>query len=275
MIHKLLDRIVENLRQELAAAIPNPAAHIVLGPVADPAAPALPIIALTPGALVMVASARDVGSSQPRPQPFAEEIAVSPADPDGPYTLAKTPLRTSAICQLILDKGTLDERQMLLIEGSDYTIDYANRQIAFSADISEGSSFLLRYSFAGVFTIQNFQQDFMIEVYDASHALAEKWQALALAAVLTYNDELLEHFNTTDQTLYSAGALGASTRLTQLQPLGSTTAESAHRRWQFGFRAVGQVTLTRAAEDGFSLIEKIRSPGRHADHTVDIDVGLG
>jgi hypothetical protein len=275
MIHKLLDRIVQLLRQELAGTITNPAAHVVLGPAADPAAPALPVIALTPGALELIASARDVGSSQPRPQPFTEEIAVNAIDPEGPYTLAKTPLRTSAICNLILDKNTLDERQMLVIEDSDYTIDYANKQINFNADISQANSFLLRYSFAGVFTVQNFQQDFLIDVYDSSHLLAEKWQALALAAVLTHNDELLEHYNTTDQTLYSAGILGATTRLTQIQPFGSTTASSAHIRWQLCFRASGQVTLTRAAEDGFSLIEKIRSPGRRSDHKVDIDVGLG
>jgi hypothetical protein len=38
------------------------------------------------------------------------------------------------------------------------------------------------------------------------------------------------------------------------------------------FTVSGQLTLTRATADGFSLIEKIRSPGRHSEHAVDIDV---
>lgn len=274
MIHKLLDRIVQILRQELADILTNPAAHIVLGPVADPAASALPLIALTPGALAMLTSARDAISSQARPQPFLQDLAVNLATPQGPYALAKTPLRTSVICKLIIDQDTLDERQVLLIEDSDYTIDYPNAQLSFSTDVADASSIRLRYSYAGVFTVQNFQQDFAIEVYDTTHALAEKWLALALAAVLTHYDALLEHYNTTDKTLYSGGALGSVHQLMQIQPLGGALAESSSIRWQMTFKVSGQLTLTRAAVDGFNLIEKIRSPGRHSNQAVDIDVGL-
>ncbi|MBW8873926.1 MAG: hypothetical protein JF614_03105 [Acidobacteria bacterium] len=276
MIHKLLDRIVQILQQELAGALPSPAAaHIVVGPVADPAASALPLIALTPGALDLQAGARDASSSQPRPQPFTQEIAIDPASPQGPYALAKTPLRTSMICKLIQDPGTLDERRVLLVEGGDYTVDYQNAQIRFIADVAHAGGAALSYSYAGVFTVQNFRQDFLIEVYDATHALSEKWLALALAAVLTSSDELLERYNATDKTLYSAGTLGSAHQLTQIQPVGCAPAESAAIRWQMTFRVSGQLTLTRAAADGFSLIEKIRSPGRHSGETVDIGVELG
>lgn len=274
MIHKLLDRIVELLRQELAGALPDPATHVVVGPVASPAAAALPIIALTPGALEMPAGKRDVSSSQPRPQPFTEEIAVDPASPRGPYALAQTPLRMSTTCKLVLDHGTLDERQKLLHEGSDYTVDYQGAKISFSTDVSHADRIELRYSFAGIFTVQSFRQDFLVEVYDATHALAEKWLALALAAVLTHYDELLEGYNTTDKTLHSAGALGAAHQLAQIQPLRCALAESAGIRWQMTFRVSGELTLTRATADGFNLIEKIRSPGRHSDQVVDISVGL-
>jgi hypothetical protein len=274
MIHKLLDRIVQILRQELAGTLPNPAVHIVLGPVADPATPTLPIISLTPGTLDILSGARDVSSSQPRPQPFTQEIAVNSVNPQGPYGLAQTPLRTSVICKLILDKDTLDERQVLLNEDRDYTINYPNAQISFSADVLGASSILLRYTYAGVFTVHNFRQDFVIEVYDTTHALTEQWLALALAAVLTYHDELLAHYNTTDKTFYGGGVLGSAHQLTQLQPVGCALAAAASIRWQLTFRVSGQLTLTRAVTDGFSLIEKIRSPGRHSNQAVDIDVGL-
>ena len=274
MIHKLLDRIVDILRQELAGALPDPAAHVVSGPVANPPASALPVIALTPGALDMPAGARDVSSSEPRPQPFTQEILIDPDSPQGPYALAQTPLPMSTICKLVLDQGTLDERHVLLREDSDYTVDGQDAKISFSADVSHADRIELRYSFAGIFTVQSFRQDFVVEVYDATHALAEKWLALALAAVLTNYDELLEQFNTTDKTLYNAGALGASHQLAQIQPLRCALAESAGIRWQMTFRVSGQLTLTRATADGFSLIEKIRSPGRHSDQVVDISVGL-
>lgn len=274
MIHKLLDRIVQILRQELAGALPNPAAHVVLGPVADPAVEALPVIALTPGALAMPTIARDVSSSQPRPQPFTQAIALNPASPQGPYTLTQTPLRTSVICKMILEQDTLDERQVLLIEDSDYTINYQNAQINFSTSVADASSLVLRYAYASVFTVQNFRQDFVIDVYDATHALTEPWLALALAAVLTYHDELLTHYNTTDKTLYSGGALGSAHQLTQIQLRGCVPATSARIRWQLTCQAFGQLTLTRATADGFSLIKTIRSPGQHSTQAVDIDVGL-
>lgn len=274
MIVRLLDRIVQLLRKELDGALPDPAKHVVVGPVADPPGSALPVIALTPGALEMPAGARDVGSGEPRPQPFTQQIEINPESPQGPYELAKTPLRTSALCKMILDGGTSDERQELLLEGSDYTIDYQDARISFSTDVSQASGILLRYSYAGIYTVQSFQQLFAVEVYETTHALSEKWLALALAAVLTHSGELIEQHNTTDKTLYSAGVLGAAHQLTQIQPLRCALAESAGIRWQMTFKATGQLTLTRATADGVSLIEKIRSPGRHSDQTVDIGIGL-
>jgi len=275
MIQNLLNRIVEILRQEFAGAISNPNQHIVLGPVNPPGAGALPLIALTPGPLEMSQAARDLSSSQPRPQELTQEIPVNLADPQGPYALAQTPLHMSALCKLVLDKGTLDERRVLLQEGHDFTIDYPNAEITFSTDISMADSILLRYSFAGVFTVQDFRQDFLIEVYDANHGAAEQWAALVMAAVLTNHDELLEHYNTTSKTAYSAGVFGSTHSLAQLLPLGGAPgAAGTNLRWQLTFKAAGQLFLTKAITEGFGLIEKIRSPGHHGDFPVDIGVEL-
>ncbi len=275
MIQNLLNRIVEILRQEFAGAISNPNQHIVLGPVNPPGAGALPLIALMPGLLEMAQAARDLSSSQPRPQEFTQEIPVNQGDPQGPYALTHTPLLMSALCKLILDKGTLDERRVLLQEGHDFTIDYPNAEIAFGTDISMADSILLRYSFAGVFTVQDFRQDFQIEIYEANYGAAEQWAALVMAAILTNRDELLEHYNTTSQTVYSAGVFGSAHSLTQLQPLGGVPgAAGTNIRWQLNFKSTGQLFLTRAITDGFGLIEKIRSPGHHGDFPVDIGVEL-
>jgi hypothetical protein len=240
-----------------------------------PGAGALPVIALVPDLLEMASAARDVSSSEPRPQEFTQEIPVNLADPQGPYALAKTPLPMSTLCRLVLDKGTLDERRVLLQEDDDFTINYQDAEITFSAEISMASSILLRYSFVGVFTVQDFRQDFQVEIYEANHGLAEKWAALVMAAILTNHDELLEHYNTTNKTVYSAGALSSTHSLTQLQPLaGAPSATSSGVKWQLTFRVAGQLILTKAITDGFSLIEKIRSPGRHSDFPVDIDAEL-
>jgi hypothetical protein len=276
MIHNLLDRIVQTLRQEFAGAMTNPTNRIVLGPVAVPGAGARPVIAFSPGKLEVAQGARDVSSSQPRPQEFVQETPVNPADPQGPYDLAKTPLLGSTLCKLILDKDTLDERQVLLQEDSDFSIDYANAEISFDTDISMADSILLRYSFVGVFTVQNFQQDFQADIFETSHSLSEKWAALVIAAILTNRDELLEHYNTTNQTTYNAGVFGSAHKLVQLYPVGYAPIQPAPNsvQWQLTFQVVGLLSLTKAITDGFSLIEKIRSPGRHSDFPVDIDAGL-
>jgi hypothetical protein len=275
MIQNLLNRIVEILRQEFAGVISNANQHIVLGPVNPPGAGNLPLIALTPGLVEMAQTARDLSSSQPRPQEFTQETPVNPAAPQGPYTLAHTPLRMSTLGKLVLDKGTLDERRVLVQEGHDFTIDYQEAEITFSTDISMANSILLRYSFAGVFTVQAFLQDFMIEIYDANYGAAEQWAALVMAAILTNRDELLEHYNTTSQTVYSGGVFGSAHSLTQLQPVGGVPGAAASNvRWQLTFRAAGQLFLTKALTDSVSLIEKIRSPGHHGDFPVDIGVEL-
>ena len=274
MIGRLLNHITEILRHELGGDIRNPAKHIVPGPVADPATTALPVIALTPGVLEIPSGTRDASSSQPRPQPFTEEIRVKPDHPHGPYALAKTPLSASVQCNLILDKDKLDERRCLLSEGSDFTVDYQQARITFHADIAKAGSILLRYSFVGVYTVQNFSQDFLIEVYDSTHALTEKWLSLGLSAVLTYHDELLEHYNTTDKTVYGAGVLGTAHQLAQIRSTGCVPAKSKNICWQLSFKASGQLMLTRTVTDGFNLLERIRSPGKHSGQAIDIDVGL-
>ena len=58
----------------------------------------------------MLKSAREAISSQARPQPFTQDMAgLNLANPQGPDALAKTPLRTSVICKLIMHEDTLDE----------------------------------------------------------------------------------------------------------------------------------------------------------------------
>jgi len=64
------------------------------------------MIVLSLGALTLPQSARDTNASQRVRSPSARKSRSNPATPLGPYALAKTPLKSSVLCKLILDKGT-------------------------------------------------------------------------------------------------------------------------------------------------------------------------
>jgi hypothetical protein len=275
MIENLLARIIVDLRQALAGVMAQPDTHIVAGPVADPAAAALPVVALSPGELTIKVLAGDSASSQPRPQEFREELAINNASPLGPYALARTPLTTSALCKLVLDQGTLDERQVLLIEGADFSVDYQNARITLAHAVTGASTLLVRYSYVGVFTVQDFSQKFSVDIYDKDFAAVEKWAALANSVILTSRDDLLNFYNQTSPTTYTAGAYASTHMISQLQALGGVPAlATAGVKLQFMFNVNGQLKLTKEIGPDFGLIQHIRSPGRSTVAPVDIDIGL-
>ncbi len=274
MIEKLLNRVVEVLRDAFTGVLADPASHIVEGPALDPAAAALPFIVVSMGPAAIDTRAKDSSSSEARPQDFTQELTIDAANPLGPYQLSKTPLRTSALCQVVFAKGTPDEHRRLILEGQDFQIDYQNATLSLARSLPEASSVLARYSFAGIFTTKDFSQEFHVTVFAADYS-AEKLASLTLSIVLSSRDDLLTFYNVTSPTTYTAGPFVSTHTLSQLQAVGGIPAMVATGvRLDCTFRVVGQMKLTREIADGFALIERIRSPGRSGS-PVDIEVGLG
>ena len=219
MIQNLIQQITTLLQESFAGVISDPEQHIVASPATEPTAEELPLIALYPNKLEIRQDFQETSSSQPRPQELRQEIAVNASNPAGPYSLAKTPLEQSTLCQIIFDKGTVTERQITLVENKDFDINYQNAAISFSFDLSEASSIILQYSFVGVFTIREFQQEFLVDIYDVNLADVEKWSSLVTGIILTNHDELLEHYNLIEKTEYLANQFITTHTIDQIQIL--------------------------------------------------------
>ncbi|NUM65905.1 hypothetical protein HUU39_11615 [candidate division KSB1 bacterium] len=253
-----------------------PSGHIVVGASSAPAADDLPLIALYPDKLAINQNVKETNSSQPRPQEFREEIAVNTTTPAGPYALAKTPLEKSTICKAIFDKGTVKERQALLVENKDFEIDYQQAKIVFTYDLAKASHILLKYSFVGVFTMREFQQDFLVDIFDDDIAEVEKWASLATGMILTSHDELIEQYNFTTKTEYTANQFLTYHTLDRIQMLEGVPSRADNCvKLQLKFKVVGQMKLTKAITSDFGLIEKIHSPGRISEQPVDVEIELG
>jgi hypothetical protein len=275
MIHRLIQNLITLLRENFAGVITEPEKHIVAGPVAAPTAAELPIIALYLAKFEISQNFKETGSSQPRPQEFREEIAVNQSNPAGPYSLAKTPLEKSTLCKAFFDKGTIKERQKLLVENKDFAIDYQDASILFSYDLSNADSILLKYSFAGVFTMREFRQEFLVDIFDGDMAKVEKWASLATGMILTNHDELCERYNVTDKTEYVANQFITTHSIDHIHMLeGIPSNAGAIFKLQLQLKVAGQLKLAKEIIDGFGLIEKIHSPGRISEHPIDIEVEL-
>jgi len=275
MIQKLIQQIIVLLRESLTGSLEDSASHIVAGPIPPPATEMLPVIALYAGRMEVGRRAKDAGSSQPRPQEIRQEIIVDALNPQGPYVLSKTPLEKSVLCKVIFDNGALTERQIVLAEQRDFIVDYQNADILFSYDLSQADALILTYSFVGVFTIREFQQDFLIDVYDGASAGVEKWASLANAMILTSHDELIKNYNVTDKTEYLANQFISAHTIDRINLLaGIPDASQTVPKAQFTFQVQGQIKAVKEIVGGFGLITKIHSPGRISDQPVDIEVGL-
>jgi len=274
MIDHLIQHIITLLRQGFDGVIPSPESHIVTGALAGEI-DELPAIAIYPSKLTWSQGLVESNSSGPRPQEFRQEIPVEAGSPQGPYPLAKTPLPGSAQGQLIFDPGEVTERRVTVLENKAFTIDYQTPAVSFSADLSEASLIRLTYSFVGVFTVKEFQQQFLVDVYDTGMAAVEKWASLANGMILTSHDELIEQYNVTAKTEYIANQFITRHTLGRLQSLeGSPGRQESALKMQLTYSATGYITLIKEIVDGFGLIQKIHSPGQISDHPVDIEIGL-
>jgi hypothetical protein len=287
MIHKLLHIILTRLRENLADAFhatPDTVAqHIAPGPVIPPSPPVLPYIALSWGKFTINQHTPDSLTSQPRPQPVSQRMAVDAANPHGPYGLAHTPLAGSMQGVVIQEPGTLAEQRVVLVEGKDFTIAYPQATLTLTPAFAPASQILLSYTFAGIFTLREFLQDLVIDIYDTTMAAVEQWASLTTGLLLTSHNDLLAAYNAdvpaspADLTnTYRSGQVVTTHTITQiklLEGLPSLAATPCHL--QLRWTVAGQLKLVREQVEGVGIIEQIVSPGRPPTTGVAIDVQLG
>ncbi|WP_228021159.1 hypothetical protein [Microcystis sp. LEGE 08355] len=247
------------LVKTLASVVSPAEQHIKAGPVDSNDSSNLPMIVITPGCFTISQQPGENTSNQPRPEEFREKLAVSQGKPLGPYILAKTPLQGTVQCQAFFAEGTLTEKQIWLQEKQDFIINYKTQECNFTYDISKAKSILFIYSFVGIFSLRNFEQELFIEVQAASTNELEKLTALIAGSILTHHDQLIEAYNqdTTYKTEYNAASLGILAQLRQIQFLAGNPADTSSIKMKLKFLVTGQLKATRAISENFGIIEKI------------------
>ncbi|MFM8668834.1 MAG: hypothetical protein ACKOCS_07610 [Microcystis sp.] len=260
MIQNLVLRIISLLVKTLASVVSPAEQHIKAGPVDSNDSSNLPMIVITPGCFTISQQPGENTSNQPRPEEFREKLAVIQGKPLGPYILAKTPLQGTVQCQAFFAEGTLTEKQIWLQEKQDFTINYKTQECNFTYDISKAKSILFIYSFVGIFSLRNFEQELFIEVQAASTNELEKLTALIAGSILTHHDQLIEAYNqdTTYKTEYNAASLGILAQLRQIQFLAGNPADTSSIKMKLKFLVTGQLKATRAISENFGIIEKLR-----------------
>ena len=254
MIRNLVLRIISLLVETLASVVSPAEQHIKAGPVDSNDSSNLPIIVLTPGCFTISQQPGENTSNQPRPEEFREKLAVSQQNPLGPYILVKTPLQGTVQCQVFFAEGSLTEQQIWLQEKQDFTINYKTKECNFTYDISQAESILLIYSFVGIFSLRNFEQELFIEVQAATINELEELTALIAGSILTYHDQLIDP---TYQTEYNADSLRILAQLRQIQFLAGNPADTSSIKMKLKFLVTGQLKATRAISEEFGIIEKI------------------
>lgn len=276
MIQRLLTEIVSKLRDgfngEFSNPNPDPEDHIVLGNTV-PNNNDMPFIAVHQGVLTVNTQVRDTLSSEVRPQRIVEEKIINSENPDTIYSLNQIPLEGSVLCRVIYDLGERTERQQLLVLGTDYTVDAPNQSILFSFSLSGASVIRLTYSYAGVFTIREFQQVFFVDVYTDPFEEAERWAALSSTIILTHYNELLEAAHEYQE---SVSPYVAQRSINQLLWTASEQDRTVSpERIRLSFQVQGQFAAIKEIPGDFGIIEKVRSPGvGDAGFPVDIEPQL-
>ncbi len=270
MIHHLMTTALTQLCDHLGGLLDAPEEHVVIAPAQVPGED-LPRLVLSPGPFTMNARAKAPRADSPRPQPAQQRIVLDAAQ--GPYPLAHTPLAESVRGQLILDDGTLSEHRELWVEGADLSIDYAQATVTLNQPLPSPGVLLLDYTFAGIFTVREFQQTLLLDITAADFAAAEQWASLATGVLLTHTDTLLAGA----QAVYESGrAVSTTHHVAQFDLVDGTPSLSASQATlRLTFSATGHMQLVRAIDDGFGVIEQIHSPGVTSTSPVAIQAELG
>ena len=274
MIHKLLEIIKTLLRDELPDNEISNARINVEVPIGVQNGQT-PLIGLYLGEVNINQQSADTLSSAIRPQERKDRFVVDINTPQGPYTLPKTPLEGSLTCQVLFNEGQLGEKQRLMIEKKDFTIDYLNRLMIFSTSIAGASIVRVSYTFPGVFTIREFNQTFFIDIFDTSNDNLERLTSVTNAIVLTNHDWLLAQFNTIDRTQHTIGNYQSEHTLREIRlvQVAPTEIPDTPSLWHLEFAVSGVIKVTKEISSGYGIIEKVISLGK-TGQGVDVDVNL-
>jgi hypothetical protein len=234
-----------------------------------------PSVALYLGGTRINQTSMDTQSSAVRPQEQKDLFFIDVNTPQGPYKLSKTPLEGSITCRVFNNEGLVGERQRLMLDKKDFTIDYVNKHLAFSTSLVGAGTIHVDYLFPGVFTIKEFTQEFFIDVFNNPIADSERLTAVVNAVVLTNHDAILANFNELNRTQHSIGKYKSEHTLRSFHCLDMTPldSEDSPSIWSLKYEAFGLLKVIKEIDGGYGIIQKVVSSGRVGEG-VDVVVNI-
>lgn len=284
MINTLLSTMIAQLDADFnGAGTPL----IVEGPIAPPTAD-LPQIVLSAGKLEMPPPFGDIQPGQMQPRATMDAFPVntgSAATIRGPYTLNQSALEGTVSCRFNWKQAGDDlegKKQRIYPrkdhQGDGFEIDHSTRQVEvfYAAPLPGVPTLEVEYNYPAVFTLREFRQTLVLEAFAANPADAEKWAALATAALTTRTRTLLDGAN--ESVHHHAAGVYVTRSLYNTfylaEGLPDRTAETVFR-YALYFMITGQLILERTFTDNVEIIRKIFSPGHRGDAgTVNIEANL-
>jgi hypothetical protein len=285
MINFLIARMITQLDADFNGA-GTPA--IAAGPADVPGVGQLPRIVLSPGLLELPPPFGDLPAGEMRPRDMTDNFVVntaSPATVQGPYTLSQSPLEGSISCRFNWQKpGDEFEGKKQRIYprvnglGDGFEVDLGTKKLTvfFAAPLPETPTLEVDYNYPAVFTMCEFHQVLLLEVFASSAAEAEKWASLAAAVVTTRSKSLLEEANQ-NSNFQSSGSYVSRSLFNTFQMSDGLVDRPANNvfRYLLNFNITGQLILERTFTDSVDVIRKIYSPGHKSDAgTINIEANL-
>lgn len=236
-------------------------------------------ISLLMGPLEVSQQVKDRTSTEPQPQPMRESFVFA----GNSYTLAKVPIKGTLMGAFVLDESGKKER---LDEGEDFKVDYMAKILTLTPSFFqyltetyhlEEAHILLQYSFVGVVTLREFEQEFTVDIKAATYAEVEKMASLVTTILLTNQQQALAAVNPSAYNLEAYQSIHILHRYHWLG--GELVAVTDDKyKYQLSFQVQGQLKSIKATPDmSYDTIKSVLSPGveRDDDWPVNVEVDLG
>ena len=227
----------------------------------------LPTIAIYPGKLEFQKSRRDMSESQPRLRKARQTIDVGPSPSQKEHTLNNTPLKGTIEARLLSDIDSVDGRCLKPIEATDFSIDVKPPKISFKKEFKLPGKVYLDYSYVGVLTTKEFQQELSIDFYDTDLAKVEKLNALTIGVVLTDYNDLIETSNEIARSRYPSEPVSVIPNIEGVEILEAIPEiQKDLCRLQLKLQVSGSLQIVREIIDDPNFIKSVASPGTDPEH---------
>ena len=233
----------------------------------------LPVIAIYPGKLKFNQSCKDLSGSQPRLHKARQTIDVGRSQSKEGYTLNNTPLKGTIEARLLSDTDTEDGRRIKPVEATDFTIADHQPTIKFKKKFKFPGKVYLDYSYVGVRTIKEFQQELFIDFFDTDIAKVEKLNALTTGVVLTNYNNLIEASNEGAKSRYPFRPVSIIPNIEEVETLEAIPEiQEKLSKLQLKLLVTGTLQFVKEIADNFDFIESIASPGTAPEQGIRIRI---